>query len=693
MFPPTIDPKNGSWSTEHDFPAWMGRLSFAVLTEEAYLSSARVPCEVSSLPDGAGVSFAFRGLEGRLEFVESGPGHLVYRVLVRNTGTADLRLRKIWPVQHDGGLYGPVKVSPRTRVLTMPAERSYGDDGPKDLETSRTITSYWQVAAHDPESGAGFVAGVAERARTFARYHMQPIVGNDAEVARTVQWSCELDCHSGARGVRIRPGAEFDGGLHLLHVWRGPAGDGLDFLVQQLRKFTGIEERPKIPQGWCSWYAGYFEEFTQAELEKNCAVAREVHGLEYMLIDGGWWSKEIGTGTLGEPQWETAKFPLGMRHAAESISAAGLAPGLHMRPWLGWEPRPEGIPAWTRGSCINLSHPEALEYLRELCRWTCARWGYRLLKLDFLAYEFLGHWGNALPGDLVTSLEPYDDTLTNAQIYANALAAMREGAGPEVYIIGCNSFHGLSYGLVDANRMGDDVSTRAVSWDRTFQMGVKCVAPFQHLNGQIWANDPDCLLFQEPLPIKRARLFAVYASLSGQAALASSKLYELDAERLGLLRACLPSVNSGVTIPDAVFESNPVDVLVAGDCHGLFNWTGERVKRRIELRGQGGYMVSEFFTQEAEEVFADHWEVELEPEGCAVVAVRPLPGHPAIAGTTSHPRQGLVELKERWDEVSRTLYLQAAEGRPEFTVTVYVPEEYGTERFIRVPSSQREIQF
>lgn len=694
-----IAAKGGSWSSDFLGTAWLKQLSFAIQTDDSYLSSARNPCEVTRLPGNDGVRFTFPSLQGELRFVEAGGGRLLYRVLVRNTGESDLRIRKIWPLQHDGGIYGPVQAGPDTRILTFPVERSYGADGPQAITHSRTITSYWQVAAHDPASGIGFLAGVAERARTFAKFHVQPIVGNDPVVKRSIQWSCELDCHSGARGVRVPAGGEFDAGLHEVRVWQGGEHEGLEAYAEGLAQRVGVN-RVKIPNGWCSWYAGYFEELTQDELEKNCAVAREIDGLDYMLIDGGWWTQEIGTGKLGEPQWNPAKFPQGMRHAAESIAAAGLTPGLHMRPWEGWQPRAEGLPDWAEGASINLSRPEALEYLRELCRWVCGRWGYRMIKIDFLAYEFLGVWGNALPGDFVTSHPAHDDSLTNAQIYVNALTAMREGAGPDVFIIGCNSFHGLSYGLVDANRMGDDVSTRAVSWDRTFQMGVQCVAPFQHLNGRVWANDPDCLLFQAPMPFSQARLFAAYASLAGQAALVSSKLYELDGDRTTLMRACLPSVSVGIR-PLDVFQRNPASVLwgsVNGRylVGGFFNWTSGEAEFALPLAGKT-YVVSEFFTQRVFELTADALTARLEAEGCAVYAIHERPSHPAVVGTDSHLLQGLVEIGEAtWDAADRTLSLSAARARPAFQVAVYLPagftapegigaEDCGAGTVIRVP--------
>ena len=682
----TISTTGGSWSTDFLGTAWLKQLSFAIQTDDGYLSSARSPCEVTSLPGEQGVRFAFGGLEAELRFSEASAGRLVYRAVVRNTGGGDLRIRKIWPVQHDGGLYGPVQVGSRTRILTFPAERSYGADGPHDITTSRTVTSHWQVAVHDPDSGLGFLAGVAERGRTFARYHVQPIVGNAAELRRSMQWSCELDCHSGARGVRVPAGGEFDGGLHSLRVWQGAAHEGLEAYAADLAERCGAPSPVKIPNGWCSWYAGYYEELTQDELEKNVATGRTIDGLDYMLIDGGWWTREIGTGKLGEPEWNPAKFPQGMKHAAESIVDGGLVPGLHMRPWEGWQPRPEGIPDWAQGAGINLSRPEALDYLRELTRWTCGAWGYRMIKIDFLAYDFLGHWGNALPGDFITSHPAYDDTLTNAQIYVNALAAMREGAGSGVFIIGCNSFHGLSYGLVDANRMGDDVSTTAVSWDRTFQMGVQCIAPFQHLNGRVWANDPDCLLFQEPLSPARARLFGAYASLAGQAALVSSVLYELDDARTALMRVCLPSVNNGAR-PVDVFSSNPAEILLgrvespaAGNylVAGFFNWTTALTETALPLAELAGkpLVVSEFFTQRVFELNAAELTACLESEDCALYAIHERPAHPAVVGTSSHLLQGLVELATAtWHESDRTLALESASGRkrPAFEVAVYLP--------------------
>ncbi|MFC6659486.1 hypothetical protein [Deinococcus multiflagellatus] len=97
---------------------------------------------------------------------------------------------------------------------------------------------------------------------------------------------------------------------------------------------------------------------------------------------------------------------------------------------------------------LDTTHPEVLAWLRELAA-TARGWGYTYLKLDFL-------YGAALPG------VRHDPEVGRAQAYRMGLQALRDGAGPDAFLLGCGAPLAQSIGLVDAMRTGPDV---APFWD------------------------------------------------------------------------------------------------------------------------------------------------------------------------------------------------------------------------------------
>ena len=122
---------------------------------------------------------------------------------------------------------------------------------------------------------------------------------------------------------------------------------------------------------------------------------------------------------------------------------------------------------------------------------------FHILKLDFL-------YAGALKGNR------FDPSKTRAQILRNAMLSIRESIGKETFLLGCGAPLGSVIGIVDANRIGADVSG---DWTPKF-MGVSL--PFRrepHMpsarnsiqnilaraeqHGRWWINDPDCLLIRD----------------------------------------------------------------------------------------------------------------------------------------------------------------------------------------------------
>ena len=135
-----------------------------------------------------------------------------------------------------------------------------------------------------------------------------------------------------------------------------------------------------------------------------------------------------------------------------------------------------------------------LDHLRHVSRVIGQEWGYRIQKIDFL-------FAAALPG------VRHDRTATRAQALRRGLEAVRAGCGPDGFVLGCGSPLGPSVGLVDAMRIGADVTP---SWTtllgRTVGRNRHALATAHALlntmtrsmlDGSWFLNDPDCLMVRD----------------------------------------------------------------------------------------------------------------------------------------------------------------------------------------------------
>ena len=159
-------------------------------------------------------------------------------------------------------------------------------------------------------------------------------------------------------------------------------------------------------------------------------------------------------------------FPDGVAPLAREITAAGFTPGLWLAPYIVHSKAKlkRQHPDWllrnrfgfrvntgfiwdNLNTALDLTHPEALEYTREVVRTAAHDWGFTFLKLDFL-------YAAAVQGCY------RDKTKTRAQVLRRGLEVLREAAGPDVHLLGCGSPLGSSIGIFDSMRIGSDVDQR-----------------------------------------------------------------------------------------------------------------------------------------------------------------------------------------------------------------------------------------
>jgi len=470
---------------------------------------------------------------------------------------------------------------------------------------------------------------------------------------------------------------------------------GLEAYADAIAKQYSIK-LPAQPAVYCSWYhAGASDE---ERLARNAAFAKEhltPFGLAVVQIDDGWQAGESKNGprknfTTHRPD---GPYKSGMKHTADKLKAMGLAPGIWFMPFAGtwdaphfkdkqhWFAQKDGKPydtAWG-GTCLDMTHPEAREYVRSVVRRISHDWGYRYFKMD-------GLWTGTASRQMYVNMGYQDDKLgeatlhnpevTHIEAYRNGLRMIREAAGDDVFFLGCcipqnMRTLGASFGLVDAMRIGPDNGT---SWDG-IRRGAFSGSCLYFLHGRVWQNDPDPVYVRESVPLEQARTLVSWVAISGQLNASSIDYYDLPEERLDILKRSIPS--HGLT-------PRPVDVLeqripriwlltdeskaTRRDIIALFNWEDEQALHieypmdKLGLSEDETYIGFDYWADEFIPPFGK-WRdgesllrAELPHGSCKILAVLPIRNNPQLLSTSRHITQGIVDVHEQyWDDETRTL--------------------------------------
>jgi alpha-galactosidase len=175
---------------------------------------------------------------------------------------------------------------------------------------------------------------------------------------------------------------------------------------------------------------------------------------------------------------------------AGKIKLLGARPGLWYRPLIASADQPQSWRLQRDGAILDPTVPE----VRALIRETMARfrgWGYQLVKHDYTTFDICGRWGPKMGGEVTRDGWAFADrSRTTAEVIRDLYQDIRESAGDDTLVLGCNTMGHLSAGLFELQRIGDDTSGN--EWNRTRQMGVNCLAFRAPQNGTFFAVDADC---------------------------------------------------------------------------------------------------------------------------------------------------------------------------------------------------------
>lgn len=439
---------------------------------------------------------------GKPDMVSTDAAGAKVEVATRADGAADVRVSSSAPLS-SVVLKWNAKVAPDARLFGGDWERTYGDTGWKSLEDAGPMPWYFLAAS----GGVCDAAGVKVQPNVFASWRVS------ADGVELI-----LDCRAGSDPVDL-------GGRTLeactIVSRKGVAGETPFAAAKSFcRMMCNAPRLPKAPvYGYNDWYCAYGRNTATNYLADAKAVLSLADGLEnrpWAVIDDGWQAEDT---------WRdvNSRWGMAMDKVAERLRAIDARPGLWYRPLKAFQSDPTS-PAVAKTIAGDIA--------------TFRRWGYGLLKIDFLTYDWCREWkptGETPVGR--DDLHWADRSRTTAETVLGLYRTMRKAAGDGTAIIGCNAIDHFAAGLFEVQRTGDDTS--GCDWNLTAACGPNALGMRAHHHGTFYAQDGDCagLSYAGAIGGRRNGMWIDLLSRSGGAFFVSWFRNLLDDETRAALRA------------------------------------------------------------------------------------------------------------------------------------------------------------
>lgn len=310
-------------------------------------------------------------------------------------------------------------------------------------------------------------------------------------------------------------------------------------------KFCGLQ-KPKVDRmtGYTSWYNlnGDITEET---------ILRDLNGLDpakdevsIFQVDDGYEPK------VGDWTKPNSKFPSGMKSIADKIHAKGYKAGLWVAPFCAastsqvvrehpdWLVRDDkgklviGNGGWWGAFALDIYNPEVREYLKNEFDTILNKWGYDMVKLDFL---------------YATAIYPRNGK-TRGELMEDGCNFLREICGDKI-ILGCGVPLGSCMGKFEACRIGPDQNDE-FEGDIINKLGITNEVPStrygitnsifrRFYNGRAFANDPDVFYLRDGIKYtdEQKKLLAKINDITGSILFMSDDATTYDAKQWGWLKA------------------------------------------------------------------------------------------------------------------------------------------------------------
>ena len=362
---------------------------------------------------------------------------------------------------------------------------------------------------------------------------------------------------------------------------------------------------PEVELSWNSWDY-YFSGFELSDLKDNLAAIQQYNKtaaepVKNVVIDMGWY--------INFGDWRAnGRFPGGMAEASRLIREAGFTPGIWVSPYeVSYHTNtfmrtPEILAAdlkgdvvlddWAGGGTgwVDPTSPAGEKFIFNTFHNLYTE-GFRYFKLDFLHY--------LITHSKASERKFHDEKIGRMGIVRRGLEIIRSAIGEDSYLLGCGCPPEAGTGIVDAMRIGGDIST--------YHSTVKLLAPFlagrYWMNNRLFRNDPDFLMVRgkatsgdkqlnpfHPVNIAdmfgsrtgpvwnsvgEPRIWATLVAMSGGALTLADHLDKLNPDGLLLLRKAIEHHSSNAAQPLDMMD-NPLPELWMRDGEkpalAIINW-------------------------------------------------------------------------------------------------------------------------
>ncbi len=453
---------------------------------------------------------------------------------------------------------------------------------------------------------------------------------------------------------------------------------------------------PEPPCGWMTWYAVQFRASEETVLE-NARWQKEHladFGANTIWVDWEWYHASfdgVGPEGIHSRQPDPKAYPHGLAYVAEEIKRLGFIPAL----WIGATNEPAQNddfdddmvlahePFWSGQYMLDITNPRYLEeYLPKTFR-QIKDWGYRALKWDCLPHTYI-------------YADIYHDRLHHAeQTSEQAVQAIfrkaREVVGKDFYMLSCAGesreiLSGTS--VFDAARIGADI----FAWAEFKASCVDRVMQFYPFHNVMHYNDPDNLVVRpEHNTSDQAVSRVSFLSLLGLPITLGDNLPELPADRVELLRRCLPALDiHPANLQELSYDGSLVlqNLMICRPFEqwnivNLLNLSEEDMEKAVELEQDlsldpGRYLVYDFWNHAFLGEHTKAFFVQIRPNASRTVAVRRALDRPQLLSTSRHISQGGPDLIEMcWNSADHVLSGRSrVVAGDRYEISLHVPENW-----------------
>lgn len=643
---------------------------------------------------------------------------VVFEALCKNVSTTDFIIRSLEPVcavkQNNSGLI----LSDVSKCLTNGAiyydagmihtfgtpykkPEPYGETKGGQLANNslssinETVRSWWNVGLYSGYNKEGIVLGYLENNFGLGQILISK---NESDQFSFIAESVY------APGFSLKSGMKISSNRFMINI----ADDPYVALENYASTFGKINKARtnSIINGWCNWFYTY-DQITEDEVIRNAEFASrnlKQYGFEYIQIDEGFqqWHGE----------WEgNNRFPHGMKWLAEKINSYGLKPGLWLAPYVVSEsteifkkhpdwflknpdgslkrvgPWPSEDTDWFRNEnpkryCIDITQPEAEEWFYNLFDTVANKWGYEMIKIDFVAWSVLSadHF--------------YDRSATPAQVYRKGMELIRKAVGDKCHINDCGP-GSISSGMIDSMRIELDQNYGYAKdvWKQYFlesSSSAPAAAKRYYFHKRGWINDADHICINL-LPQSQAQAAATIIALSGGNIISGDRLYDLDSSRLEILKKVIPSFGEAAKPVDlfdtdlhTVFALKIKKHFAEWTIVGFFNSSTTENKEfhfpleRFWLDKNKTYLAFDFWKEQFLGEIQNEIHLNIQPGSVTLLSLHEKSGVSQFISTDRHVLQGAVEIEDvKWDPSLKILNgISNGPINSAHNIFVFIPESH-----------------